>query len=100
MSEQNATERGVSWHTPLRTTGVHGDGIQFDNASGNWVGTIDGQWMSRDLRREYAILFAAAPKLLRELKEMVSLFGEPDDGMERDIVDAAKAAIKKATKGA
>jgi hypothetical protein len=56
----------------------------------------DGVVCARIENRDNARLIAAAPDLLHNLREMVALFGTPNDGMERDIVEAAEAAIAKA----
>ncbi len=60
----------------------------------------DGDTIAYVNRAEYLPLFEAAPDLLRALQWLVAILPDPEldpDTLQRQHVEAAKAAIRKAT---
>jgi hypothetical protein len=53
--------------------------------------------IARVINADDAMLIAAAPDLLKALYELVDDLGTPEDGIQADLMNAAHAAILKAT---
>ena len=53
--------------------------------------------IARVVDADDARLIAAAPDLLKALIELVDDLGTPEDGIQADLMKAARAAISKAT---
>ena len=63
------------------------------------VATVNTTSNTEGNRLANARLIAAAPELLASLAEMVEKY-DPDDGYTTDVIERARAAIRKATEAA